>query len=255
VIKVEIILASHPPHEAWFSETDSLRKVSMSLIQRMPTGVPGLDDMIEGGLPIPSLTLVAGDAGSGKTTFCTQFLFKGAELGQSGLFFLTFGGPPECLFELFSAYSFVDRKYFGNMVKVVSLEEEIERARGAESIAEAIESAIKEFCPRRIVIDEISFLEDALKGEYKKFIYKLSKQIKEHKAVAVITGEAPPGLPYPQEIAQIAEGIILLSNVEVNLVRLRSIEILKIAGTSHTLGKHAVDISAKGLTVYPGLHL
>ena len=227
----------------------------MSSIQRMPTGVPGLDEMIEGGLPVPSLALVSGDAGSCKPTFCTQFLFKGAELGQPGVFFLTFGGPPECLFELFSAYSFVDRKYFGNMVRFVSLEEEIEKARGAEGITEAIESAIRELSPRRIVIDEISLLEDALKGEFKKFIYKLSKQIKKHKAVAVITCEAPPALPYPVEIAQIAEGIILLSNVEVNLVRLRSIEILKMAGTSHTLGKHAVDISAKGLTVYPGLHL
>jgi circadian clock protein KaiC len=227
----------------------------MSSIQRMPTGIPGLDEMIEGGLPVPSLTLVAGDVGSGKTTFCTQFLFKGAELGQPGLFFFTFGGPPECLFALFSTYSFVDRRYFGKEIRFASLEKEIEEARGAEDIMNAIKSAIEVIRPRRIVIEDISLLEDALKGDFKKFLYSLSRLIKEQKAVALITGEALPGLPYPVEIAQIADGIILLSNVEVNLVRLRSIEILKIAGTPHTLGKHAVDISTKGLTVYPGLHL
>jgi len=59
----------------------------------MPTGIPGLDEMIGGGLPVPSLILVAGDAGAGKTTFCTQFLCKGADLGEPGLYFLTFGGP------------------------------------------------------------------------------------------------------------------------------------------------------------------
>jgi circadian clock protein KaiC len=229
--------------------------MAMSLIQRMPTGIPGLDEMIEGGLPVPSLTLVAGDVGSGKTTFCTQFLFKGAELGQHGLFFLTFGGPIECLFELFSTYSFVDRRYFGKEIMLASLEKEIEEAREAEDIIKAIKSVIDEFRPKRMVIEDISLIEDALKGEFKKFLHSLSKLIKEQKAVALITGESLPGLPYPVEIAQIADGIILLSNVEVNLIRLRSIELLKIAGTSHTLGKHAVDISAKGLTVYPGLHL
>jgi circadian clock protein KaiC len=231
------------------------RNMAMSTLQRMPTGIPGFDEMIEGGLPIPSLILVAGDAGSGKTTLCTQFLFKGAELGQSGLFFLTFGGPPECLLDLFSTYSFVDKRYFGKEIRLVSLEDEIEESREAEDIIKTIRSAIEDLRPRRIVIEEISLLEDALKGDFKKFLHTLSKLIKEQKAVALITDESLPGLPYPVEIAQIAEGIILLSNVEVNLVRLRSIEILKIAGTSHILGKHAVDISAKGLTVYPGLHL
>lgn len=243
------------PGGARLNRIYALRKMAMSSIQRMPTGIPGLDEMIEGGLPVPSLTLVAGDVGSGKTTFCTQFLFKGAELGQTGLFFLTFGGPHECLFELFSTYSFVDRRYFGKEIRLASLEKEIEEAKGAEDIMKAIKSAIEEFRPRRIVIKDISLLEDALKGDFKKFLHSLSKLIKEQKAVALITGESLPGLPYPVEIAQIADGIILLSNVEVNLIRLRSIELLKIAGTSHTLGKHAVDISAKGLTVYPGLHL
>jgi circadian clock protein KaiC len=243
------------PGEARLNKIYAMRKMAMSSIERMPTGIPGLDEMIEGGLPVPSLTLVAGDVGSGKTTFCTQFLFKGAELGQPGLFFLTFGGPPEYLFELFSAYNFVDRRYFGKEIKFVSLEKEIEEAKGADDIMDAIKSAIKELRPRRIVMEDTSLLEDAFKGNFKKFLCRLSRQIKEQKAVALMTGEALPGLPYPVEIAQIADGIILLSNVEVNLVRLRSIEILKIAGTSHSLGKHAVDISAKGLTVYPGLHL
>jgi hypothetical protein len=76
-----------------------------------------------------------------------------------------------------------------------------------------------------------------------------------------------PRLPYPAEIAQTADAIVPLSNFEANLVCLRSVDILRVAGTSHSLGKHAVDhpvdrpadhqidISAKGLTVYQGLHL
>jgi len=73
----------------------------------MPTGIPGLDNMMEGGLPRPSLILLAGDAGAGKTTFCTQFLCKGADLGEHGLCLLTFGGPPDLLFNYASSYEFV----------------------------------------------------------------------------------------------------------------------------------------------------
>ena len=60
-------------------------------------------------------------------------------------------------------------------------------------------------------------------------------------------------LHIPSQIAQVADGIILLQNEEINFTRRRSIEILKMCGTSHHLGKHAVDISAKGLVIYPGL--
>jgi KaiC/GvpD/RAD55 family RecA-like ATPase len=46
----------------------------MCSIERIQTGVPGLDGMLGGGLPIPSLILVAEDIGAGKVTFCTRFL-------------------------------------------------------------------------------------------------------------------------------------------------------------------------------------
>jgi KaiC/GvpD/RAD55 family RecA-like ATPase len=161
----------------------------LSSLERMPTGIPGLDEMIGGGLPVPSMILVAGDAGAGKTTFCTQFLCKGADLGERGLYFLTFGGPLDSLF----------------------------------------------------------------KGDFRRFLLKLSHLVKAQKAVALVTGDALPTAPYPAKIAHVADGIILLKNEEINLVRRRSIEILKMCGTSHHLEKYAVDISVKGLTVYPGL--
>jgi circadian clock protein KaiC len=50
--------------------------MDLNFIERMPTGIPGLDDMIEGGLPIPSITLVAGDAGAGKTTMKSIEILK-----------------------------------------------------------------------------------------------------------------------------------------------------------------------------------
>ena len=225
----------------------------MNFIERMPTGIPGLEDMIEGGLPIPSITLVAGDAGAGKTTLCTQFLCKGADLGEQGLYLLTFGGPPDLLFNFASSYEFVKRTYFGKEICYVELEGITEKAGRSNELLEAVEMQIDDVEPARIVMENLSVLEDVLKDEYWRFLLKLSHLIKAKKAVALVAEDALPGAPYPIPIAQFADGIILLQNEEINLTRRRTIEILKMCGTSHHLGKHAVDISVKGLVVYPGL--
>ncbi|MHB8117749.1 MAG: RAD55 family ATPase [Methanothrix sp.] len=224
------------------------------MINRMPTGIPGLDNMIEGGLPRPSLTLLAGDAGAGKTTFCTQFLCKGADLGEHGLYLLTFGGPPDLLFNYATRYEFVKSTYFGKEICYLELEEMAEKAcRSKDLFLDILEKEIDTFQPTRIVIENLSVLEDVLKDDYWRFLLKLSHMIKAKAVVALVAEDAPPGAPYPAHIAQVADGIILLQNEEINFARRRSIEIVKMCGTTHHKGKHAVDISVKGLVVYPGL--
>jgi len=219
----------------------------------MPTGIPGLDAMIEGGLPRPSLTLLAGNAGAGKTTFCTQFLCKGADLGERGLYLLTFGGPPDLLINYASSYEFVKSTYFGKEICYLELEEMVEKACRLQDFLNILEKDIDTFQPTRIVIENLSVLEDVLKDDYWRFLLKLSHLIKAKRMVALVAEDAQPEAPYPAHIAQIADGIILLQNEEINFARRRSIEIVKMCGTSHHLGKHAVDISVKGLIVYPGL--
>jgi len=219
----------------------------------MPTGIPGLDNMIEGGLPRPSLTLLAGEAGAGKTTFCTQFLCKGADLGEHGLYLLTFGGPPDMLINYASHYEFAKSSYFGKEICYIELEEMTEKACRSKDFLDILEKEIDTSHPARIVIENLSILEEILKDDYWRFLLKLSHMIKEKAVVALLAEDAQPGACYPAHIAQVADGIILLQNEEINFTRRRSIEIIKMCGTSHYLGKHAVDISVKGLIVYPGL--
>jgi circadian clock protein KaiC len=182
------------------------------LIERMPTGIPGLDNMMEGGLPRPSLILLAGDAGAGKTT-----------------------------------------SYFGKEICYLEMEEMVEKACRSQDFLDMLEREIDTFHPARIVIENLSVLEDVLKDEYWRFLFKLSHLIKAKAVVALVAEDIQPGAPYPAQMAQVADGIILLQNEEINFARRRSIEIVKMCSTSHHSGKHAVDISVKGLVVYPGL--
>lgn len=227
----------------------------MKAIERIPTGIPGLDEMINGGFPFPSLTLIAGDIGSGKATFCMQFLCKGAELKEPGIYFMTFGGPPEWIFKFISSYEFGEQKYLGKEIKYVDLGECIEERKQLDDALGMISSLILKFRPKRIVIDSLPSIKDIIGDEYKRLVPKLCKLIRDLKIVVLVTGESMPGSPYPADIAHFADGVILLHNTEVNLARRRSIEILKMRGTSHPCGKYAIDISTKGLAVYPGLQL
>jgi KaiC/GvpD/RAD55 family RecA-like ATPase len=225
----------------------------MKNIERLPSGIPGLDEMIGGGLPVPSITLVAGEAGTGKTTFCNQFLCMGAEHKEPGLYFMISGESPSLVFKFASTYEFVKEDYFCKEIHYIDLGEAVENTKRTLDLLDLIQSKLTEFQSKRVVICNPSELQEILKGDYRRFLLKLARMIKDMNAVSLITGETGPGYPYPADIAHIADGIILLHNTEVNYVRRRSLEILKMAGTSHTSGKHALDISAKGLTVYPGL--
>ena len=52
----------------------------------MVTGIPGLDDLIEGGIPENFIILVAGTSGTGKTTLCMQFLAEGVKQGEKAIY-------------------------------------------------------------------------------------------------------------------------------------------------------------------------
>ena len=226
----------------------------MADMERIRTGIPGLDEMMNGGLPFPSTVLVAGDTGTGKTTFCMQFLFEGARAGEQGLYFTTFSEPPEWLLKFMSNYDFVDLKCFGREIRYVDLSYALEASQDMDQILETIESDIVSFKPKRIVIDPISVFEDMLGEDYRRFLFRFATMTKNWQTATIVTGEARPGIPYPTDLAYIADGVIILYNTEVDRLRKRSLEILKMRGTPHMTGKHAVDISAeKGFVVHPGL--
>src|SRR3970282_1183158 len=62
-------------------------------LRRRRTTIEGLDEVMGGGLPVPSTVLVAGEPGAGKTTLCVQFLFGGVRLNENGLYITAISEP------------------------------------------------------------------------------------------------------------------------------------------------------------------
>jgi len=223
---------------------------------RISTGIGGLDQMIEGGLPFPSTVLLAGNTGCGKTTFCLQFLFEGAAKGERGLYITTLSEPTNWMLRFTSRFKFVKKEYIGTRITYYDLGPFIKSKYPPEdrfeTLKRVIEEKIIELMPQRIVIDPISSFGGLLKDSYREFVFDLSQSLKNWQAVTLMTGEATPEQPYPLEPAYTSDGIIILYNLEHQDGRRRYLEVLKMRGTDHVTGKHIVDISENGMSVQVG---
>src|SRR4030042_409567 len=81
-----------------------------SEMTRKTTGIPGLDGMLQGGFPFPAAILVAGEPGTGKTTFAVQSLFHGAKGNEKGLYITAISEPQWLLPKLLSSFSFFNHE-------------------------------------------------------------------------------------------------------------------------------------------------
>ena len=223
---------------------------------RIGTGIPGLDDMIEGGFPFPSTVLLAGGTGTGKTTFCLQFLFEGARRGENGLYLTTLSEPTTWMLRFTSRFNFVDRSAIGSEIAYFDLgpyfKSKYPEEDRYETLKRVIEEKIVELMPQRIVIDPITSVDGILRDSYREFLFDLSQSLKNWQAVTIMTGESTPTTPYPMEPAYTADGIVILYHQEHPDGRRRYVEVLKMRGTDHMTGRHIMDISADGLSVQVG---
>ncbi len=221
---------------------------------RLKSGIPGMDEMMEGGFPFPSTVLVAGGAGTGKTTMAIQFLAQGAQDGEQGLFFTTLSEPTQWMLRFVSRFGFIKREYFGTKIKYVDLGPFLMENNQPSTVLEHIEEQIAEHMPQRIVIDPLTVVGEMISGSYRTFLYDLTTRLKNWQAVSVLTGEVLPGQAYPVELAYVVDTLVLLStDLSPEGTRRKYLEILKMRGTNHGTGKNLVDLSARGFVVQVGL--
>ena len=159
---------------------------------RLQTGIPGLDEMIEGGFPFPSVVLLSGSAGTGKTTFCLKYLCEGAKKGEQGLYFTTLSEPTQWMLRYASQFDFINKDYFGDQIRYMDLGPMM-REMDANQLLAAMEEKIAEVMPQRIVIDPITVVGGMLRGDYRLFLFDLFNRLKNWNATTLVTGEVNPG--------------------------------------------------------------
>ncbi|MEE9151973.1 MAG: ATPase domain-containing protein [Thermoplasmata archaeon] len=223
-------------------------------IMRRETGITGLDKLIDGGFPVPSTILIGGEPGTGKTTLAVQTLFHGARKGEIGIYITAISEPRWVVQKFLSEFTFYDQEAI-DKEKIVFLEIRQNLFEEPEKLLPKIKDIVERYEPQRVVIDPITPIKAALDkiDGTREFLHALFEFLKGFNCSSMVTAEMSyEDVPRSIE-GYMADGIIILSYPEENMVRRKFLEVLKMRGTKHTTGKQLVDITNEGILVHTGL--
>jgi circadian clock protein KaiC len=223
-------------------------------IKRKTLGVPGLDDMIVGGVPSPCALLIAGEPGTGKTTLCVQSMFSAAKNGEKALYITAISEPQWVVQKFLSGFEFYDQALV-EKERVVFVDLGKELISNPSSILNKIIGLVEMHMPDRLVIDPITPITDMLhwRGETREFMHELFAKLKAYDCVTLITAEMNYDDISKKMEAYMVDGVLMLSYPEEDKVRRKFLEVLKMRGTRHVTGRQLVEIGPEGFAVQPGL--
>src|SRR3982751_3484939 len=121
-------------------------------IERLPSGVPRLDDVLGGGVPEYSFNLIAGDPGSGKTTLVHQIIFANASAERPALYFTILGEPAVKMLRYQQQFTFFDQAKLDGAIHFVNLSEVV-LAQDLNAVLDAIVKQIEARDARIVVVD------------------------------------------------------------------------------------------------------
>ncbi len=218
-----------------------------------PTGVPGLDPVLGGGMPRRGLVCIVGGSGTGKTVLAQQMAFAAARAGQTALYFSGLSEPHERLIEHLRAFEFFDEALLARNVQLLSLGPALEQDE--DEAVDMVIQTTRRTGATQVIVDGFGTLRRMLQNEREtiRFLYRLSTQLGLLGAVLVVTMEGDPrelGL-YP-ELA-VSDILVGLYHERTRVSHRRYLEVLKRRGAAPLPGLHSLTIGAAGITCYPQL--
>ncbi|MGZ8158797.1 MAG: RAD55 family ATPase [Methylobacter sp.] len=225
-------------------------------IRRLKTGVPGLDNLLGGGLPEFSFNLIAGTPGSGKTTLAHQIMFSLAKPNNRALYFTVLGEPPLKMLRYQQQFPFFDINKVNESVRFVNLSADLLEG-DFDRVLSRIAEEVKAFAPSLVFVDSFRSVVQSAKqkeqgaSDLQRFVQQLGIKMTSWQATTFLIGEylAPESESSP--VFTVADGILWLSqNLHRNSM-VRKIQVVKIRGQAQVPGLHTFRISDEGVQVFP----
>ncbi len=226
---------------------------------RCVTGIEGLDSMMGGGIPTSSIVLLAGTCGTGKTTLAFEYLVRGVMAGESGLLITTVESPDKMLSNIPRFNFFSESMLVKGKLSIINLQEIMDSAglsgsdmdeAAVKKLVASIAKLVSQHKARRLVIDTIDTILTEIKDEAlsSMLIVDLSNVLYKSECTAILVSSADKG---DRIEGRVADGIIMMGNLDRRWDLLRTIQIIKMKGTSHSRSKYVVDLTDAGILATP----
>ena len=229
-------------------------------IPKCPTGIQGLDEITDGGLPLGRPTLICGAAGCGKTLMGIEFLFRGAtEYGEPGVF-ICFEENPEELVQNVTSFGWnleqlIEQKKLA--IDYIHIDpQEIQEAGDydLEGLFIRIAMLVDAIGAKRIVLDTIEVLFVGLSNAsiVRAELHRLFRWLKQKGLTAIITGERGDNTLTRQGLEEyVSDCVIKLDQRTYEELATRRLQIIKYRGSQHGSNEYPFLITEDGISVLP----
>ncbi len=233
--------------------------------EKVKTGIPGFDEILNGGIPARNAVLLAGGPGTGKSILGQQFLYNGLVNGEPGVFVALEEHPVQVRINAQQfGWNFREFEEDGLLAIVDAFTAGIGEAAKREKYVvrdindiplfiDVIRQAIRDIEAKRVVIDSVTTLYLAKPAIARNVVMQLKKVLAGTGTTSILVSQVSvtergfggPGVEHA------ADGIIRLDLDEVNGELKRSLIIWKMRGTKHSMRRHPFEITDKGIVIYP----
>jgi circadian clock protein KaiC len=226
-------------------------------ILELPTGVPGLDEVLGGGIPEYSFNLIGGAPGTGKTTLSQQIMFQLATPERPALHLSVVGEPPLKMLRYQQKFTFFDKAKVGNSVHYVNLSHATLR-QGLDAVLEAIVREVEQVSPGVVVIDSFRTIMRAAGGaahddmDIQGFLERLAIHLTSWQVTTFAVGEyTDRDAAESSPVFTLADGILWLHQSIDRNSGVRKLQAMKMRGQAPLPGLHTLRITRAGLQVFP----
>jgi len=236
-------------------------------IKRVPTGIPGFDELVMGGIPTGSVVCLSGPAGSAKTLFGMQFIYTGATIYNEPGLYITVDERRENIVRATACYGMDVPKYedsgkiflidMSKMRKLVSSKERLEKGlTDFKAISDFLENFLKTSGARRLVIDSLVALALPYRNmeELREEMFRFTTFLQEKGITSILLtealNEAGESTRYGME-PFIGDGFITLGLEKIKGELRRTVAVRKLRFTKHDSGIHPFLITSSGIEISP----
>ena len=223
-------------------------------IRRLTTGVPGLDEILGGGLPEFSFNLIAGAPGAGKTTLAQQMMFALASPDRPALYFTVVGEPPLKMLRYQQQFSFFDMARVNDSVRYVNLGQEAVDGT-LEALLGRITREVEATSPGVVIVDSFRSVTQAARAQREldlpHFVQQLAVRLTSWEATTFLVGEYQTPEAEQNPVFTVADGLLwLVQSLDRNSM-VRKMQVMKLRGQAPIPGLHTFRITGDGIQVFP----